>query len=411
MVFVAVFLALSVLVLVGSGSVVRDRLASTVQTSKEGSPAAREGRFAIFHDSFHMLCDFPFTGSGLGTFPLLFAQYQDETLADFTSIHPESDWLMLADEAGVPALICALVLVCMLLRRGATDLGHPYWPLRLGCMVAATAALLHGIVDVPVHRVVLGWWIAAIAGLGLQPGRAAKQLRGYWARAVFMTSGIGAIILGVFLIRGEWFGGNPLPPFVGSIATQQAFRLYQQGKFGDAYEVASDAYEISPLTPSLYLQAGASLMAYPNHEAEVDRLFATQELLSPNWVEIPNQQALAWSRADADRAAAKWSEALDRRLRIDAAQGRGQMPAVALYSDFLRQTRNFPAIQAQLMRDGTRGPEFALASIEQAAPAIAGPEIERLTRDPKFMSSLSSAQQARFRQIAKRGDLHPAAKP
>ena len=127
-----------------------------------------DARLLIFRDTLGMIRDFPVTGTGLGTFRYDFPAYRERYVSDAICIHPESDWLMLAAEAGVPALFIMAVAIILLVFRIRPLQSHPYWPLRWGLACAALAAVLHGLIDTPVHRIALGWWVLSIAGIGFQ---------------------------------------------------------------------------------------------------------------------------------------------------------------------------------------------------------------------------------------------------
>ena len=224
-------LAAGVLLFFLSGGTARDRLLGTSASSSPAgaastgplNPSAADDRAAnpsedfrvkIYRDALDVVRDFPLTGVGLGNFALVFPQYRRASLEDARVLHPESDWLMLTAEAGVPAVLCLIALLVLAARRLRGDTGHPYWPLRWGCAVAAGAAALHGVVDVPLHRVQLGWWVLAVGGLALQGFRSGKTERSRAQHALFVLAGVGALALGGLLIRAQWFGGKPLPPFV-----------------------------------------------------------------------------------------------------------------------------------------------------------------------------------------------------
>ena len=181
----AVLLAAGILFF-SSGSVAQTRLTALVARSTEQAPAGGDKaanhssvaggdtpldlRVLIYKDTLPLIRAFPLTGTGLGTFEMVFPQYRNASLSEMRSVHPESDWLMLAAEAGIPAIGCVLIIFFLLARRLPPLAEHPFWPLRWGCVVAALAAILHGVVDVPAHHVSLGWWIFGPCGARVTTG-------------------------------------------------------------------------------------------------------------------------------------------------------------------------------------------------------------------------------------------------
>ena len=215
-----------------------------------------DDRWRIYRDTAGMIREAPWTGSGLGTFALVFPAYRRALLNDSLVLHPESDWLMVAAEMGLPACVCLVLLVVWIFRTWRPERNHPYWPLRWGFVVAAGAALLHGMVDVPIHRAALGWWVLALLGLALQPGRNAAPETGLssrrLARTLFVLSGVGACLLGGRLVRAEWFGGPALPPYAAKQAQTRILQVYKQGDTEKAMEQARQAVRAFPLVPPLY---------------------------------------------------------------------------------------------------------------------------------------------------------------
>lgn len=400
--YFAVFLLVAAGVLAGAGGSVRQRLMGSVPTLSEGGKGGTltaDARIVVFKDALRLLQDFPITGSGLGTFPLIFAQYEKNALSDFTSIHPESDWLMLADEAGGPAVICGVVFLGVALRRTARFRLHPYWPLRWGCIVAVLAALLHGLVDVPLHRVALGWWILVICGLAFQTGASNMLAPSRTQRALLLAAGLGALVMGGGLVRAEWFGGEPLAPFAARMAYDKSRAASDRQAYDEGYEIARVGYQQSPMAALLYYQAGALDLCFAGTEPQVDALFDAQRRLSPTWAAVPLMQARAWGPVDPSRAARMWTEALNRRQRIDRATNAGENRAVGLLTEAFSQTKTQPKLQELLLGEGARGRAFAFAAAEAASPEVAVGYLQKLTDDDGFLGGLSPAERGRFLKI------------
>ncbi len=407
--FVAL-LAAGALLFVLSGGTARDRLLgksapAVVAPPRPGdAPAAddraqnpsEDFRLKIFRDAFDLVRDYPLTGAGLGNFALVFPQYRHASLDEVRVLHPESDWLMLAAEAGVPAVVCLLALLGLALRRLKGETGHPYWPLRWGCLVAVGAAVLHGVVDVPLHRVQLGWWVLAVGGLALQSFQFGKIGRSRLQHALFVVAGAGALVLGGMMVRAEWFGGKPLPPFVvGEAQKEVAARLTRHDLEG-ATDLARETVNAHPMNPSLYLQLGALLLQSQDTDAEVDALFKVQRLLDPNWPAIPLRQGEVWMSINADRTVALWLDALARRRRIDHATGRAQDDSLSYYSEILGRAAPFPEVWRKLIGEATHSPAYAFAWLDNAGPQIDPADWETLAKSTDLLNRFSEPQRQRF---------------
>ena len=407
----ALAIAVSVLLL-ASGSPVRNRLLgkpeqeTSASKPKDRAPRSNtqgaagdtpyDFRTLIYRDTLDMIRDFPITGAGLGAFAVDFQQYRKASLSDAAPIHPESDWLMLTAEAGIPALVCALTLGWLLFGRLRSLSEHPFWPVRWGCVVAASAAILHGLVDVPAHRVALGWWILAVAGLGFQLGGAKESRRSRVQHGLFMLGGVGALVLGFQLIRAEWFGGRPLPPFLAAKSQAQFLAVMDRHDIDDATKMAREAVKVSPMEAPLYYWFGRLLLNFDDKDAEVDQVFKAQRLLNRTWPEVPLDQGTLWITIDTQRAAALWLDALGRRQRIDQVQGRGQEPSIHFYRDLLDRAQQFPAVQRILESVASQGPAYALAWVEAVNPDIVREQLGQLTADANFPRRFSETQRRQF---------------
>ena len=163
-----------------SGGGARDRLLDTLGfkadavVSESATGGEEVGRFSvamsdfrakIFRDTLGMVRDYPLTGTGLGTYEYAYPFYAKESIGEATALHPESDWLMVAAESGLPFLVCAFVLLGILVRDLLVLKESDSWPLRWGVACAALVAVLHGMVDVPAHRTELACWSLVVAGM------------------------------------------------------------------------------------------------------------------------------------------------------------------------------------------------------------------------------------------------------
>ena len=423
--FTCVLLAAGVLFLV-SGSEVRERLlAKTKPDSVMMAPPvpwpvatasgtdhddtmhnlSAEFRLKIYHDAFDAIRDFPLTGTGLGTFASVFPQYRHASLTEALAIHPESDWLMLAAESGIPAMLCALALVVLAARRLPFEREHPYWPLRWGCAVAAGTAVLHGIVDVPIHRVPLGWWVLVVAGLALQSVRLGVAGRSPVQRALFVAGGLVALVFGGKLVQAQWFGGTPLPPFAYAAAHTRFYRTVQHDRDG-ALLLAGAMIRKHPMENEAYLCLGQTYLLYYESDAFVDNAFAAQRLLDPNRVVTALAQGSSWLHDDPARAATLWLDALARRVRLSRAAGeRDHGQFAEFFGELVQEAAAYPEVQKQLWSTVRQGPGFAFAWIENATPPLASDGVGHLSTDEDFLGRLDAAGQRRFlRDWYTRGD-------
>lgn len=371
---------------------VKKRVAEAAEGSEGGDNRPMDARLVIFRDTLWMVKDFPLTGIGLGAFRPVFAFYSQDMPADTPISHPESDWLMLTSEAGVPAILLLGGAVFLLCRRAWTAREHAYWPLRWGLLCAALAALAHGWIDVPAHRAALGWWILAIGGLGFQmivPGEGRPQR---WLHVIFVVTGLGAILLGERLIRSDFSSGEPLPPSTAMWVEGDIIGAREGGHHADSVSMAFRATKRSPMAARLHFQYGVSLLAYGADHSEVDAAFRRERLLTPGVPTTPFEQGLVWAEVDAARAVELWGEALRLQEEMDAKWPTRIQRAPGLYASFIKESAAFPAVQRGLLALAQGRSGYLISWITRATPEIVAAELPRLVGDAEIVKGIDPRQ-------------------
>ncbi|MCX6879869.1 MAG: O-antigen ligase family protein [Verrucomicrobia bacterium] len=305
-----------------------------------------DGRIAIFRDTWNMIRGETWTGVGPGQFAQVFPQYREQANAssDSRCIHPESDWLMVLAETGWPAALCLAAGVTAVFfaalthaRRGRARL------LRMGCLVAALLLCLHGVFDVPGHRVGLGWAAALLVAMSLRrpaehdatPAPAPSRA----SRCAWRGMGVVPLLAGVGLLHAEWTNTPVLPSVQALRQMQQAKALYDadlaayelataagrdyqpppgQDPLEAALERVEHALRIAPLDPHLHYIRGALALHFDDKSGVAAQAFAIQRRLVPTRVNLPLVQAQAWMIQDPQQTLALWAEALRRAAAEDA---------------------------------------------------------------------------------------------
>jgi len=311
-------------------------------TSDKGMLAqlqASELRFAIWQDTLDMISAAPWSGHGAGQFAAIFPQYRVRAAVsnDADSYHPESDWLWLAAELGVPAAVAMLALAGSAawysfrhMSRGRSR------ALRAGCLVAALLVAFHGIFDVPGHRIPLAWAAAFLFSLSLPPlEETAARRPAAWP---FRIAGIAICLVGIWLIRATWFGGAPPALTAGEQAYHEAMGLLQEDfkrqqtakAAGETYQplpgddllekalaTLERALQVAPLDRRCRNLQGSIGLNFDDKQALVERAYSLELALDPYWVGAPLRQANTWKLIDPDKTAVLWQESMRRAAWLD----------------------------------------------------------------------------------------------
>ena len=388
---------------VAGGGVRRDPPPARAGSGQPATEVFRDSRLPIYRDALGMVRDYPLTGTGLGTFALVFPQYRRASVSEAPIIHPESDWLMTAAECGLPALLCLGALGWWTLARLRPLPAHPYWPLRWGCVAAALAAVIHGIFDAPAHHVALGWWMLALAGLGLQtrrddahPAAVPPSTRVRRAQhAAFVLAGVGALALGGRLVGAQWFGAPPLPPFYAAAMQPQIFdTLCRPGGAERAMDLAQATIRRAPMYDATYFLLTEALGQFEGVRDQMDGNCLAQRLLNPTAPGIPLEQGDLWVDLDPARAAAFWLDSLARTERVNRATG--EPVSTGAYANLIYRAGNRPELQRRLWSGSSRGTAYVFAWLENAPAGLCRTQLETLAGDDGFLARLSPPERARF---------------
>jgi len=270
-------------------------------------------RFPIWSDAMDLTASSPLYGSGLGNFGSLFPFFRTQSVIQSAVIHPESDWLWLASETGLAGAALALTAVGITLagafplRRGTQR------RLRSATLAAAVAAVLHGFIDVPGHR--LGSVLAALLVFALARRDAEPSVPSRMAPAVWRGSGLAMVALAAWWIH-----------FPDDAARAEA--LSRAGRFAGAVQRASVAIERAPLDWRPYFTRAGALACSGKMIAAVED-FRRARFLEPHYAKVPFEEGNFWLRLQPQLALQAWEEALRRAKGPDAAGIFAQMRSAA----------------------------------------------------------------------------------
>jgi len=363
-------------------------------------------RASIQRDTITMIANHPVAGTGLGTYALVYPFYANLSLRPDTALHAESDWLTLCAECGIPALLLVLVLIGMLFAGipMLTSQSAGDWPLRWAFLSAFSAELLHGLVDVPLHRPELGWWIMLLGGVGFAHRRTIREEASDslgLQRGLFIAGGIASVLIGGVLIYSEWGGGLPLPPFSSKYEGRRLVKLSFKGDPDSIKEAIFEcrrAINEHPLNHLLYYQLALLSIQRDKNYAEAKRLFEVERALSPNDPAFVFEQGKLLADADPNAAASIWSEALRRQLELESRSGSTIPKSLELFQSMIATAAEHPALLSQLP-----------SMVAQADPALRiawyeRPEcdpilIEEAVRDKSLMGELDSRQRGHLVEL------------
>jgi len=365
-----------------------------------------DSRIPIWQDSLGMIGDFPITGSGLGTYAMVYPFYALKSFADQkTAIHADSDWITLCAEGGIPALLSALACVLALSFRipRLSLLSGREWPLRWAFLAAFFAELLHGFVDVPLHKPSLAWWVMLLGGVGFG-GCLGQGSNGFahsaalsLQRLLFIVGGAASIALGTLLIHSQWGGGAALPPFAADAALKRIASLYRGGDPSSVDQSLRECLrELSrhPADYRLHNQLAILRISKDGHVGNaMEPLEASQRLwpLDP-WLVF--EQGKLISAGDPLKAADFWNESLRRQLQLDDSQESPIRRSPGLFGSMMEAAKSNPILLERMPSLASYDRDLRLQLYNH--PACDPSLIAQAAQDAAFMDSLSPIQQGRL---------------
>lgn len=373
------------------GSTVRDRLSAlwtdAVSVQLEGGGKDVDFRQPVFRDTAHMITEQPIIGVGLGQFSDVFRQYREESARAATILHPESDWLMVAAETGIPS---ALVLAALLIwfvpvcwqSRGASG-----GMLRWTAASAVAAAALHGLVDVPWHRPSLGWFLLAVAVSSVPTSGRSARAPGL-SRFLFIAGGLAMITAAAWIGYEKKEGRDPAP-FRWPEISSELQRLGEERRFAQAEKVAQQAIRQFPLRSEAYYWLAGYLRMFEGTDSEIDAAVRAGRKVEPVLPVVPAEQAVILQDINPEWTMEAWVEAIRRASILDEKEQSGAYPFAAGYvSRAVAAFKDRPEWQLKLGAELESQPTLLAYWFAAAEPAAASAKLRDLQNEQGFLDAL-----------------------
>ena len=162
------------LLLVGAMAAIH--LTSPAGYLSSGAETSVESRGAILGQGLGAVTRFAPAGSGLGTFPEVYALADDPWSLDRTFVnHPHNDYLEIAIETGIPGLgLLFLFLLWWGKEAAACWRSATSPPISRAAVIASAAILAHSVVDYPLRTAAIAGVFAMALALIVHRGRASE---------------------------------------------------------------------------------------------------------------------------------------------------------------------------------------------------------------------------------------------
>ncbi len=297
-----ILLAVAMLLFIGGTAV--DRLVDTFNSHEAVTGGTRA---VVQKDALDVVLRHPVLGNGFGQFESIFPLYQDDYTAHKRIVHPESDWLWLAVESGLPVLLILGGWMVFVLR----DM-HPVREgrgrrLRWAGATCGLLLFLHGWVEVSGHRpgtAFIGLLLLAFSASRVNPSRSCATTR----PALSMVVGILLLAFGTAMGL-TCFSILSLPGSRSNeLALAQAYEQYNEGRL-DAATLDRWLY-LAPLSAPLHFIDAMIHRQEPGDSGRVTDALVAASLLDPYNRFLQIEISRVWAEDDLPRAVATWEKLL-----------------------------------------------------------------------------------------------------
>lgn len=387
-VWVSLFIVVGSVLLVSSGN-----LSQRLKTGMRLETLGSDFRVAMLEQTWKMASESPWLGTGLGNFSVVFPQVNTLHQPALRFLHPESDLLWLMVEGGLLTVLpCAFLVLWIASLSGpwrsskAEQRGRTDRRLRKAAGIGGLLALLHSLVDVPVHGLAYFMFLALLLALALRPVAPAAE-PGRLQPWIFRLLGVALVVLGagwigIAMNRVEW----PL----SSTARQFHLRALEKTRAGrpaEAMALVERALKITPLEYGLHhLRAQLRLyLRQPSSRALLD--FGLARAIEPNVANFCYWEGTYWLAYDPLLAAVPWREWI-RRSRGGAENLWGGYRQMVLDAEpypelltTLRQMAATPAMKLIFLTSAKAGAEWqkCLDQLLAEQPTLQGFDAEQIS--------------------------------
>lgn len=332
-------LAMSILLVLGRDSLKRFSFWTDFDSTSEL-------RVAIYHDTFDMVTKLPPSALTLGNFAGVFPQFRDSSIIGQSIIHPESDWMWIMAELGIPGFSILAMAVLLALSRYVpfgSDRTMAYRAIAFGPVLIF---LIHSLVDVPGHR--FGAILLVFLFYRLSIAERPAELRSVTPRFVYRIIGLLLMVIG-----GAWLLGSALNlPWNSKLADRNAREAlsvdFSSGAKENIAEAVAMGMSARPLDWWYYIMRARYKLFYERDAQGAREDFLIARALEPSNAEVPFQEGVTWLSFNHRLAVEAWHEALKRKSLVP----------ISLYREMLDQAGRRPRFNRELANLTILDPDF-----------------------------------------------------
>lgn len=350
-------------------------------------------RWSVYRDTLSMVAAHPATGVGLGNFSAIIPHFREHSLSPYPIIHPESDWLWIAAEIGVPGLSIMATLVCFMFWMCIPFGDDRLAPVRMAALIAASMFLLHTFFDVTGHQlgvILIAIWVFRMGMPHLKNDPQCLIPAWFWrlggvvllaAGAVWIVADLNRVMLQSTVAKEEAFA-------------RVAIAMETQQSEGLANDIET-SLTFQPLDWELYLQRAQARLYLQNDPNGARNDFLRARKIEPTLVAPAFFEGQVWLPRSTHYAYAAWADAVNRQA---------ENPPY-LYLQIIQYARSNPRFARELDQLSQLNPTFRTVYLSNLnsndfLPALT----DTLRRDPKLQDFSTEQREQIMKQWLMHGD-------
>ncbi|MDB4783111.1 O-antigen ligase family protein [Verrucomicrobiales bacterium] len=316
-----------------------ESVSTNIPTAEKESYQSILGLRKFIHaDTYSMIANEPWTGSGPGSFEFIFPQYKNESIKynpyinNAEVLHPESNWLDLSAEAGpLSALALVLSIISLLVFSFIKNHKSRSWQLCLACILGILCIIVHGLVDVPGQKIGIALSGTLLLGITFKPNLNNSRQVSKQAIVINQIFALCIFSVGLCLIYAQWFNEKSIHFSNHRSVIQKIDSLYTKSQDSaastqvqdqkkyllSAIHLSEDGIRKMPLDPTFHFVRGKLYSQLDEYDSEIKKSFAIALALDPQWIGSPLRQAKVWLFIDTKETRRLWAEALNRADKIN----------------------------------------------------------------------------------------------
>ncbi|MGE9295091.1 MAG: O-antigen ligase family protein [Puniceicoccales bacterium] len=305
--FIVPLIALSFAMMLITGQQTLSRFSDWMESD---STLVDDFRTSIYQDAIGMVAVQPAAGVGLGNFADTFTHYRNHSVSSNSIIHPESDWLWIAAEMGVPGLSIMATLVFLLFWLIIPFGGDRSAVIRGGALMAVVLLLIQSFFDVSGHRlgiILFGIWLYRLAIPKIKLDHHCKFPRWLWR-----LGGVAMLAIG-----GLWILADSTDTMLHSAVAKRELpkrvkAAMDSGKSDSVSQSIKRALLFSPLDWQSYIHRAQADLYLTNDTSAARENFARARALEPVLVEPALYEGEVWLPRSTHYAYDAWNDAIRR---------------------------------------------------------------------------------------------------